>query len=78
VPVLEAFVRDHLVPATQDFFNSQFEGRTLLVGIRGGSEHFAQITALESVQVSLPWPRLFETNLVPTTALAEQPSQPIG
>ena len=78
VPVLESFVRDRLVPATQSFFADYFKGRTLAVGIRGGSEHFAQIASLTSVDVSLPWPRLFETNLVPTTALVHEPSQPVS
>lgn len=74
VPVLQHFVQENLVPATRDFFDTYFKGRQLVYA--NGQDapgtppvHDATIASLDSVSVSLPWPRLFGTNFAPTTSL---------
>lgn len=70
VPVLQNFVRDHLVAATRDFYQRYFAGHQITLGQRGNHAVLGQVRALTGVHVQLPWPRLFETELEPHMTVA--------
>ncbi len=63
-------VRDALVPLTEAFYTEHFAGRTVTVGRRGEHTFTGVIDGLDAVDVALPWPRLFETELEPEVALS--------
>jgi Protein of unknown function (DUF4127) len=75
---LENFVRDRLDPATRDFFQEHFAGKSVVLGSRGAARLSAPVVALDSVEVRLPWPRLFETELEPSTTLGHVTADPLG
>lgn len=67
--VMEEYVRDALKPAVKSFYAEHFDGVEVVLGRRGARTHTGVVDGLDAVQISLPWPRLFETRLEPEISL---------
>lgn len=55
---LQQFVREDLQKQAQDLFNLQFAGKSFFAG----TQEF-QMTSLENLTISLPWPRAYEVSV---------------
>lgn len=67
--ILDGYVSDELAPLVEEFHAEHFAGRQVPIAQRGATTHHAVIGDLESVDITLPWPRLFETTLEPDVQL---------
>ncbi|SFA75938.1 Protein of unknown function [Lentibacillus halodurans] len=59
------FVRDSLKNQTEMWYKQYFKGKEVYLGSRGKKDFHTTIGNLERLQVELPWPRTFETELEP-------------
>ncbi|MFZ7945929.1 DUF4127 family protein [Neobacillus sp. 19] len=58
------FVKEKLTKETE-FWYQYFDGKKVYIGSRGKKDFYQTISSLESVDVKLPWPRIFEAELEP-------------
>ncbi|MCU4924451.1 DUF4127 family protein [Halobacteria archaeon AArc-dxtr1] len=65
VEVLEAFVQDELGPFVETYAEDHFVGEPVEFGYSDGELKHGTIDELSTLEISLPWPRLFETILEP-------------
>lgn len=66
---MNQWVADRLIPVTRDWFDGSFAGRDVLIGTFQGRTVRTSVASLDSVSVTQPWPRLFETELHVATTL---------
>ncbi|MFG2007693.1 DUF4127 family protein [Micromonospora sp. NPDC048868] len=66
----DGWVRERLEPITRHYFAEHFAGHRIVLGRRGARTLTAELSALDSVRIDLPWDRLFEVTLEPTVSFA--------